>query len=367
MTPPKMKVVVGLSGGVDSAIAAARLKAQDCEVTGLFMKNWEEDDDAEYCAAREDLAMAEQVVEALDIPLKTVNFAHEYWERVFAIFLREYEAGRTPNPDVLCNREIKFKEFLSYAQHLGSDYIATGHYARVEKANGLCRLLKAVDHSKDQSYFLHTLDQKALSPTLFPLGEALKKDIRAEASALGLPNASRKDSTGICFIGERRFSDFLSRYLPAKPGEMRTPEGKPVGEHQGLWFYTLGQRHGLDIGGPGEAWYVCAKDVETNVLTVVQGHDHPALMRQSARVEDMHWVGKLPEALPLRCCAKTRYRQEDQDCLVYGREGDTLLVEFEEPQRAPTPGQSLVLYQGDEVLGGGIIGTTHPVGSSESQ
>jgi tRNA-specific 2-thiouridylase len=366
MTLPKMKVVVGLSGGVDSAIAAARLKAQGCEVTGLFMKNWEEDDDAEYCAAREDLAMAERVVEALDIPLKTVNFAHEYWDRVFAIFLREYEAGRTPNPDVLCNREIKFKEFLSYAQHLGSDFIATGHYARVKKENGLCRLLKAVDHSKDQSYFLHTLDQKALSPTLFPLGEARKTDIRAEASALGLPNAFRKDSTGICFIGERRFSDFLSRYLPNKPGEMRTPEGKPVGEHQGLWFYTLGQRHGLDIGGPGEAWYVCAKNVETNVLTVVQGHNHPDLMRQSAMVEGMHWVGNIPEALPLRCCAKTRYRQEDQNCLVHEREGNTLPVEFEAPQRAPTPGQSLVLYQGDEVLGGGIIGTTHPVSSPES-
>ena len=367
MKPSKMQVVVGLSGGVDSAIAAARLKAQDCEVTGLFMKNWEEDDDAEYCAAREDLAMAERVAEVLDIPLKTVNFSHEYWERVFAIFLREYEAGRTPNPDVLCNREIKFKEFLSYAQHLGSNYIATGHYARVEKEHGLCRLLKAVDHSKDQSYFLHTLNQKALSPTLFPLGGALKKDIRAEADALGLPNASRKDSTGICFIGERRFSDFLSRYLPAKPGEMRTPEGKPVGEHQGLWFYTLGQRHGLDIGGSGEAWYVCAKDIETNVLTVVQGHDHPDLMRQSAVVEEMHWVGNLPETLPLQCCAKTRYRQEDQNCLVRGRDGNTLQVEFNEPQRAPTPGQSLVLYQGDEVLGGGIIGTTHPMGSSESQ
>ena len=367
MTPRKQKVVVGISGGVDSAIAAARLKEQGWDVTALFMKNWEEDDDAEYCAAREDLAMAQQVAEALDIPLLTVNFAHEYWERVFAIFLREYEAGRTPNPDVLCNREIKFKEFLSYAHHLGSNYIATGHYARVEKVGGTFRLLKAHDHSKDQSYFLHTLDQRALSPTLFPLGEAQKKDIRAEANALGLPNADRKDSTGICFIGERRFADFLARYLPPKPGRMCTPDGEPVGEHQGLWFYTLGQRHGLDIGGPGEAWYVCAKDIETNVLTVVQGHDHPDLMRRSAVVEEMHWVGNLPETLPLQCCAKTRYRQEDQNCLVHRRDGNTLLVDFEAPQRAPTPGQSLVLYQGEDVLGGGIIGTTYPMSSSESQ
>jgi len=360
MTPRNQKVVVGLSGGVDSAIAAARLKAQGWEVTALFMKNWEEDDDAEYCAAREDLAMAERVAEALDIPLRTVNFAHEYWERVFAIFLREYEAGRTPNPDVLCNREIKFKEFLSYAQHLGSDYIATGHYARVEKVGGTCRLLKAHDRSKDQSYFLHTLNQRALSPTLFPLGEAQKKDIRTEADALGLPNAERKDSTGICFIGERRFADFLARYLPPKPGRMCTPDGVPVGEHQGLWFYTLGQRQGLDIGGPGEAWYVSAKNIQTNVLTVVQGHDHPTLMRRSVVVEDMHWVGDAPNASPIHCCAKTRYRQTDQNCEVHLQSGDTVLVEFEEPQRAPTPGQSLVLYQGDEVLGGGIIGTTHP-------
>jgi tRNA-specific 2-thiouridylase len=359
MTPRKQKVVVGLSGGVDSAIAAARLKAQGWDVTALFMKNWEEDDDAEYCAAREDLAMAEQVVEALDIPLRTVNFAHEYWERVFAIFLREYEAGRTPNPDVLCNREIKFKEFLSYAHQLGSDYIATGHYARVEKVGGGFRLLKAHDHSKDQSYFLHTLDQRALSPTLFPLGEAQKKDIRAEANTLGLANADRKDSTGICFIGERRFADFLAQYLPPKPGRMCTPDGESVGEHQGLWFYTLGQRHGLDIGGPGEAWYVSAKNIRTNVLTVVQGHDHPELMRRSVVAKGMHWVSDAPNTSLIHCCAKTRYRQTDQPCVVHIQAKNAVLVEFDEPQRAPTPGQSLVLYQGDQVLGGGIISTTH--------
>ena len=363
MTPPKEKVVVGLSGGVDSAIAAARLKAQGWDVTALFMKNWEEDDDAEYCAAREDLAMAERVAEALDIPLRTVNFAHEYWERVFAIFLREYEDGRTPNPDVLCNREIKFKEFLSYARHLGSDYIATGHYARVEKVGSAFRLLKARDRAKDQSYFLYSLDQNALSPTLFPLGEAQKKDIRTEANALGLPNAERKDSTGICFIGERRFADFLARYLPPKPGRMCTPDGEAVGEHQGLWFYTLGQRHGLDIGGPGEAWYVAAKDMERNILTVVQGHDHPDLMRRSVMVEELHWVGDEPDASPIHCHAKTRYRQAGQTCVAHVQGNGTLFVEFEEHQRAPTPGQSLVLYRDDEVLGGGIICTTHPVDS----
>ena len=360
MTRRKEKVVVGLSGGVDSAIAAARLKTQGWDVTALFMKNWEEDDDAEYCAAREDLAMAERVVEVLDIPLRTVNFAHEYWERVFAIFLHEYEAGRTPNPDVLCNREIKFKEFLSYARHLGSNYIATGHYARIEKAGGAFRLLKAHDRTKDQSYFLHTLDQNALSPTVFPLGEAHKKDVRAEAKALGLPNAERKDSTGICFIGERRFADFLARYLPPKPGTMCTPDGEPVGGHQGLWFYTLGQRHGLDICGPGEAWYVAGKDMEKNILTVVQGHDHPGLMRRSIMVEDMHWVGDAPDASLMHCCAKTRYRQADQGCVVHTHANEAVLVEFEEPQRAPTPGQSLVLYRDDEVLGGGVICATRP-------
>jgi len=363
MTPRKEKVVVGLSGGVDSAIAAARLKAQGWDVTALFMKNWEEDDDAEYCAAREDLAMAERVVEVLDIPLRTVNFAHEYWERVFAIFLREYEAGRTPNPDVLCNREIKFKEFLSYARHLGSNYIATGHYARVEQLGSAFRLLKARDRTKDQSYFLHTLDQTALSPTLFPLGEVHKKEVRAEAKALGLPNAERKDSTGICFIGEKRFADFLARYLPPKPGRMCTPDGEPVGEHQGMWFYTLGQRHGLNIGGPGEAWYVAAKDMARNILTVVQGHDHPRLMRRSVMVEDMHWLGDEPDASLIHCCAKTRYRQADQACVAHIRGNGTLFVEFEEHQRTPTPGQSLVLYRDDEVLGGGIIDTTHPVDS----
>ncbi len=351
-------VVVGLSGGVDSAVAAARLKRQGWDVTALFMKNWEEDDDEAYCAAREDLAMATAVSEVLDIPLRTVNFAHEYWERVFAIFLHEYQAGRTPNPDVLCNREIKFKEFLSYAQHLGSDRIATGHYARIEESSGVFFLNKARDLSKDQSYFLHTLDQSALAPTLFPLGELEKTDVRVEAAALGLPNAQRKDSTGICFIGERRFSDFLARYLPVTPGKIQNLDGELIGEHQGLWFYTLGQRHGLDIGGPGEAWYVADKDMATNVLTVVQGHDHRALMKQSVTVREIHWINGTPNHWPLQCQAKTRYRQADQACILYPADDGVFKVVFDEPQRAPTPGQSLVLYKGDHVLGGGVITQT---------
>jgi len=347
--------VVGLSGGVDSGIAASHLKRDGWNVTALFMKNWEEDDDEVYCAAREDLAMATQVSDALDIPLRTVNFSHEYWERVFAIFLREYRAGRTPNPDVLCNREIKFKEFLSYAQHLGSERIATGHYARIEESSGVFFLNKAQDLSKDQSYFLYALGQSALAPTLFPLGELKKTDVREEAAALGLPNAQRKDSTGICFIGERRFSEFLARYLPVTPGRIQNLEGEVVGEHQGLWFYTLGQRQGLDIGGPGEPWYVARKDMEHNVLTVIQGHDHPALMRQSVAVQEMHWINGAPKNWPLRCQAKTRYRQTDQPCTVQSNTPNRIEVVFDDLQRAPTPGQSLVLYDNERVLGGGVI------------
>ena len=360
MPSPQNTVVVGLSGGVDSAIAAHRLKTQGYHVIGLFMKNWEEDDDEEYCAAREDLAAAQAVSEALGIPLKTVNFSHEYWERVFTIFLDEYRSGRTPNPDVLCNREIKFKEFLSYARDLGADHIATGHYARVEIENNAHQLLKAKDLSKDQSYFLHELTESALALTMFPLGNTVKDAVREEARQLNLPNAERKDSTGICFIGERKFSDFLARYLPPNPGPIRTLEQETVGEHRGLWFYTAGQRHGLDIGGPGDAWYVADKDLEANILYVVQGHDHPALMKDALVVDKMHWIsGSAPERT-FRCQAKTRYRQDDQSCSVSLDNAGGISVRFDSPQRAPMPGQSLALYQNDRVLGGGVISSTHP-------
>jgi tRNA-specific 2-thiouridylase len=349
------RVVVGLSGGVDSAVAAWRLQNEGWEVVGLFMKNWEEDDDEEYCAAREDLAMARDVCEKLEIPLRTVNFSHEYWERVFSIFLREYQAGRTPNPDVLCNREIKFREFLEYAGRLGAKQIATGHYARISQEAGRCHLLKGVDQDKDQSYFLYALNQSALQASLFPLGDFHKSRVREQAATLGLPNAARKDSTGICFIGERRFADFLARYLPPAPGEIHNLDGEIVGEHQGLWFYTLGQRHGLAIGGAGEAWYVASKNMGENVLIVVQGHDHPALMKPSVVVQAVHWINGVPNGWPLKCQAKARYRQIDQPCSVQLKADGRVEVLFEQPQRAPTPGQSLVLYDADQVLGGGII------------
>jgi len=348
-------VMVGISGGVDSAVAAALLKEQGLQVTGLFMKNWEEDDDAAYCGAAEDLGVAEAVCAQLGVRLHTVNFSHEYWERVFSVFLREYRSGRTPNPDVLCNKEIKFREFLDYAEHLGADAIATGHYARRETRGGLPTLCKGVDQEKDQSYFLYSVSPEALSKTLFPLGQLTKTEVRQRARDLGLPNSERKDSTGICFIGERRFKDFLSRYLPNEPGRIETPEGAFIGEHDGLWFYTLGQRQGLDIGGPGEAWYVSGKNVARNVLEVVQGHDHPALMCNRLRAIEPHWLTDDFPTTPLLCAAKTRYRQNDQSCLVNQVSHRIIDIEFEVPQRATTPGQALVLYHGDRVLGGGTI------------
>ena len=288
------RVVVGISGGVDSSVAAWRLKEQGFEVIGLFMKNWEEEDDEKYCGAAEDLAIAEEVCERIDIPLRTVNFSHEYWERVFRKFLKEYRAGRTPNPDVLCNREIKFREFLDFATTLGADFIATGHYARIRRDGALTQLVKGADTVKDQSYFLHQVPQSALVHTLFPVGDLQKSEVRAQARSLGLPNSERKDSTGICFIGERRFKDFLARYLPPETGEIRTLNEELVGQHDGLWFYTLGQRHGLDIGGPGAPWYVAAKDMSMNVLYVVQGHNHPALLRDTVKATEPHWVAGFP-------------------------------------------------------------------------
>ena len=349
------RVVVGMSGGVDSSVAAWLLKQQGYEVVGLFMKNWEDDDTDEYCTSREDLIDAVSVAELIGIDIEAVNFAQEYRERVFRSFLDEYRAGRTPNPDVLCNAEIKFKAFLDHALALGAEHIATGHYARVREIDGRFQLLKAVDASKDQSYFLYRLDQSQLSRTLFPLGDLLKRDVRALAQRLGLPNHAKRDSTGICFIGERPFREFLMRYLPTEPGAIETPDGGRVGTHQGLMYYTIGQRQGLGIGGPGEAWYVAAKDMDRNVLVVVQGHDHPALFRSALTAGDLSWVGGHPPPAPAGYMAKTRYRQPDTPCSIERPDPYGCRVRFSTPQRAVTPGQSLVLYEREVCLGGGII------------
>ena len=349
------RVVVGLSGGVDSAVAALLLKRAGHEVTGLFMKNWEEDDTATRCTAEEDLKEVRAVCEILAIPLQTVNFSAEYWDRVFHYFLEEHKAGRTPNPDVLCNKEIKFSAFLEHALTLGADKIATGHYARVRDVRGQYQLLKGADDAKDQTYFLYTLGQNELARTLFPIGHLTKPQVRELARAAGLPNHGRKDSTGICFIGERDFRDFLKRYLPAQPGEMRTLAGELKGRHEGAMYYTLGQRHGLGIGGEGQPWYVVDKDIERNILYVEQGKDHPALFSDGLMASQLHWVAGQPPAVPRPCSAKVRYRQADQPCVLEAIEAGMARVSFDSPQRAVTPGQSIVFYQGDMCLGGGVI------------
>ncbi|HKW36695.1 MAG TPA: tRNA 2-thiouridine(34) synthase MnmA [Burkholderiales bacterium] len=352
------KIVVGMSGGVDSSVAALLLRRQGFDVVGLFMKNWEDDDDDEYCSTRQDLVDCASVAEVIGIDLEVVNFSAEYKERVFGAFLAEYSAGRTPNPDVLCNAEIKFRAFLDHAMGLGATRIATGHYARVRQGEGGFELLKARDLSKDQSYFLHRLDQGQLARVLFPVGELKKTEVRTIAKEAGLHNFAKRDSTGICFIGERPFREFLSRYLPAKPGAMRTPEGRIVGEHVGLSFYTIGQRRGVGIGGTkystGGAWYVCGKDLEKNELIVVQGRDHPRLLSRRLRAGDLAWVGEAPEAGE-SYAAKTRYRQADAACRLERAGDDGLEVEFADPQWAVAPGQSVVLYRGDACLGGGVI------------
>lgn len=355
----KTRVIVGMSGGVDSSVAALRLLEQGYEVHGLFMDNWEDDDN--YCTAAEDFQDARQVATELGIPLHKVNFAAEYQDRVFAYFLAEYRAGRTPNPDVLCNSEIKFKAFLEYALRLGGDCIATGHYARLDGEAGRIRLLKGRDAGKDQSYFLHAVPQDALARARFPLGDLPKTAVREQAMAAGLPNHAKKDSTGICFIGERKFRDFLRRYLPARPGEMRTPDGEVLGEHIGLMYYTLGQRQGLGIGGrsgAGDApWYVVDKDLQHNRLIVAQG-DHPLLYSDALSATRLHWIGQLPATgEPLQ--ARTRYRQADQACRITRLNGDACEIAFDTPQRAVTPGQYVVLYRGEECLGGGIIERRH--------
>ena len=349
------QVVVGLSGGVDSAVAALLLKRAGHEVTGLFMKNWEEDDSDAHCSAEEDLKEVRAVCERLDIPFQTVNFSSEYWERVFQYFLDEHKAGRTPNPDVLCNKEIKFKAFLDHALTLGAERIATGHYARVCEVDGQYQLLKGSDPNKDQTYFLYTLGQAELSRTLFPIGHLAKTEVRALAQAAGLPNHARKDSTGICFIGERDFRTFLKRYLPAHPGEMRTLAGGAKGRHEGAMYYTIGQRQGLGIGGAGEAWYVVDKDIEQNILYVEQGEHHPALYNPALLASQLHWVTGTPPDLPHACTAKVRYRQTGQACSIGQIASGTLRVEFPSAQRAVTPGQSVVFYDGEVCLGGGVI------------
>ncbi len=356
------RVVVGLSGGVDSAVAAWLLKQQGFDVVGVFMKNWEDDDTDLHCTSREDLVDAAAVADVVGIEIEAVNFAAEYRERVFAQFLREYEAGRTPNPDVLCNSEIKFRAFLDHALARGADRIATGHYARVRRAAsapGRVELLKAADATKDQSYFLHRLTQAQLAPVIFPLGEMHKRDVRVLARREGIPTWAKKDSTGICFIGERPFREFLARYLPRVPGPIVTPEGRTVGRHQGLAYYTLGQRQGLGVGGTRDAraapWFVADKDRARNALIAVQGHDNPQLYRRAVVAIDMHWISGRAPALPMRLAAKTRYRMADAACTVESRGRDSVHAAFDLPQWAPTPGQYAVLYEGDVCLGGGVI------------
>ena len=373
----KQRVVVGLSGGVDSAVTAHLLKQQGHEVVGIFMKNWEDDDDSEYCASNIDFVDAAAVADVIGIEIEHVNFAAEYRDRVFAEFLREYEAGHTPNPDVLCNAEIKFKAFLDHAMRLGAEKIATGHYARVQHnaGTGLFELLKGLDPSKDQSYFLHRLSQAQLAKTLFPVGELHKTEVRRIAAEINLPNAKKKDSTGICFIGERPFREFLNRYIAHAPGPIQDDRGRTLGKHVGLSFYTLGQRQGLGIGGvkakgaelkaaqergqrgagEHEPWFVARKELDTNVLRVVQGHDHPWLLSQRLRAQDASWTSGHAPA-PGRYAAKTRYRQQDAACtFASSATAEGFALDFADAQWAVTPGQSAVLYDGEVCLGGGVI------------
>lgn len=361
VNPNQQRIMIGLSGGVDSSVAALLLKSQGYQVEALFMKNWEEDKTSTYCPYEADLKDVISVCKSLDIPLHTVNFSEEYWQNVFSIFLEEYAAGRTPNPDILCNQEIKFKAFLNHALKLGADKIATGHYAQCQPGNP-AQLLKGADPNKDQSYFLYTLRQEALQKSLFPIGHLQKPQVRAIAEAHGLVNHAKKDSTGICFIGKRPFNEFISDFLPAQPGEIQTPEGRVVGEHPGLMYFTLGQRQGLGIGGQKDAapapWYVVGKDMARKILYVTQDVNHPWHFSQSMEASQFHWISGTPPAQAQMCHAKVRYRQQDVPCIVTPAPDNRVLVQFATPQKAVTPGQSVVLYQNQLCLGGGIIQST---------
>lgn len=356
----QIKVLVGMSGGVDSSVSAYLLKQQGYQVEGLFMKNWEEDDNDEYCAAAADLKDAQSVSDKLGITLHTINFAAEYWDNVFEYFLAEYKAGRTPNPDIMCNKEIKFKAFLEFAaQEHNADYIATGHYVQRSNETGCWQMLRGLDDNKDQSYFLYTLGEQHIAQTLFPIGHLEKPRVREIALEQDLVTHDKKDSTGICFIGERKFKDFLAQYLPAQPGEIETAEGKIIGKHEGLMYHTLGQRKGLLIGGMKaygeEPWYVVDKDIRRNVLIVGQGANHPRLYSKGLLANQLDWVDRTGPQQAIRCTVKTRYRQQDIPCQVTPHSDGSVLVEFDEPQKAVTPGQSAVFYQDEICLGGGII------------
>jgi len=358
----KEKISIGMSGGVDSSVAALLLIEQGYDVEGLFMKNWEEDDDDEYCAAAVDLKDASAICDTLSIKLHTINFSSEYWDRVFQHFLDEYSAGRTPNPDILCNKEIKFRAFLEHAQTLGAEKIATGHYARTTRVNDKTLLLRGLDSNKDQSYFLHALNQYQLSHAIFPIGEYDKSSIREQAKNNHLITHDKKDSTGICFIGERRFSTFLEKFLPAKPGEIFTVDNKCIGTHNGLMYYTLGQRKGLGIGGQKESdedpWYVVGKNMDKNRLIVAQGHNHPSMFHQRLEASQINWISG-EQAAENQLTAKIRYRQTDQPCTLTAINKDNISVTFDEAQRAITPGQSIVFYQDEICLGGGVIESMH--------
>jgi tRNA-uridine 2-sulfurtransferase len=356
------RVIVGISGGVDSSVAAFLLKEQGFQVAAVYMHNWQDDVDKQHCSAAQDLLDAEKICKHLRIQLNVVNFSKEYWEKVFQYFLDEYAAYRTPNPDVMCNKEIKFRAFLDYAKTQGSDYIATGHYAQRLTINSKHHLLKGVDNNKDQSYFLYTLNQHQLGSTLFPIGALTKTEVRKIAQNAGLANYAKKDSTGICFIGERKFKTFLSEYLLSKPGNIIDTAGNWIGKHDGLMFYTIGQRHGLKIGGQKHAkeapWYVAVKNISSNELIVTQDRNSSLLLAKSLHCINFHWISNEAANIPLKCTAKIRYRQQDQECIVTKIEENAYHIAFTEPQWAITPGQSVVLYQGEECLGGGIITAT---------
>ncbi|MFD2681382.1 tRNA 2-thiouridine(34) synthase MnmA [Bacillus seohaeanensis] len=354
-SPQETRVVVGMSGGVDSSVAALLLKEQGYDVIGIFMKNWDDTDENGVCTATEDYNDVIRVCNQIGIPYYAVNFEKQYWDKVFTYFLDEYKAGRTPNPDVMCNKEIKFKAFLEHAMKLGADYLATGHYARVEYREGEYKMLRGVDENKDQTYFLNQLGQEQLERVMFPLGSIDKKEVREIAKKAGLATATKKDSTGICFIGERNFKEFLSNYLPAQPGRMETLDGKVMGKHEGLMYHTIGQRHGLGIGGAGDPWFAVGKDLKKNILYVEQGFDNPALFSDSILATNVHWTSSEKPSSEFSCTAKFRYRQPDNGVTVIPLEDGKVKVVFDEPIRAITPGQAVVFYNGDECLGGGTI------------